>query len=194
MEAETKTLFKGESSGTSSSEATSSSLLAKASRLISQLKSEPCALTERHTKKRKRGKMMKWSRDFQKNLVVIDFQGLHPSQYRTLRDYEKVYEGALTLTAEMSEEEVKREIVRLVKMKKSTFHSFDELVVDDIEFVKCVNRRIRIPDGSVNYDGEGIKSLYRSGAIYVRLKRSCSNFDEKVHIINAFCNEYTMLV
>ena len=71
----------------------------------------------------------------------------------------------------------------LVRMKKSTFHSFDDLVADDIEFVKCANRRIRTPDGVVTYDGEAIKLLNRSGAVYVRLKRSCSSCDEKVCVL-----------
>ena len=68
MEVETKNIFSVESSGTSSIEATNSSLLSRANRLLTQLKSDPSALTERHTKKRKRGKAVKLCRDYQSRI------------------------------------------------------------------------------------------------------------------------------
>lgn len=178
VNAETKKLFQGES--TSSVAGDQRSLLARCGQMITDLKADPLSFTERHTKgkKRKRG-TSSWSRQFQRNLVVIDFQGhdqdIQP--YCSLRDYEKVYEGAIILYGSMTEDDVRREIVSLVRCKKSLFHSFDDLNEQDIEFVKCANRRVRVPDGNVVCDGNGIKNRYRSGAVYVRLTRSF----EKVH-------------
>ncbi len=141
IEAETKNVFKG---------ATATSSGSGASRLITQLRSEPAAVNERHTKKRKRPNVAKptsWTRKYQKNLVVIDFQGSDVSGYCTLRDYHKVYEGTIMLNSGMSEDDVRSQIVSLVKCKKSMFHSFHDLDENDFQFVKCVNRRVRAPDG-----------------------------------------------
>lgn len=159
-----------------------SSLVARASRLITQLKSKPGAITERHTKKRKRTKLSSYSREFTRNLIVIDFQGFAPPQNRTLYDFDKVYEGTVTLNCSMSEDEVRTEIVSLVKCKKSDLHEFDDLEENDFQFVKCANRRIRVPDGVINCDGNGVKTLYRSGSIYIRFTRSFSIVTKVLYI------------
>ena len=78
---------------------------------------------------------------------------------------------------------MRSEIVSLVKLKKSMFHAFEELKEKDIQFVKCANRRVRIPDGVVVCDGDGIKTLYRSGSLYVRFTRSFSRIKLKVHFL-----------
>ncbi len=183
IEAETKNVFKGAMATSSGRGASTSNLVSKASRLITQLRSEPAAVTERHTKKRKRSKATGWSRDFQKNLVVIDFQGSDVSQYSTLRDYNKVYEGTIMLNSGMSEDDVRSEIVSLVKCKKSMFHSFIDLDGNDFQFVKCLNRRVRTPDGVFTCDGDGIKTVYRSGCVYVRFTRSFSTVYAMIIII-----------
>ena len=170
-------MFQGESSSSSVGDSSSQSLIAKANKMIAGLRSDPLARTERHTKhkKRKRGTSRgTWCREFQRNLVVIEFQGKDVTPYRTLRDYENIYEGVITLNSSMTEEDVRSEIVSLVRCKKSMFHSLNDLAEDDIQFIKCANRRVRVPDGTIVCNGDGIKQLYRSGAVYVRLTRSFS--------------------
>ena len=143
------------------------STIAKASKLIKELSTNPITQTERY-KKRKRKR--DFSRQFQRNLVCIDYNQQH---HRTLRDYNKVFEGFIALSSSMSEDDIREAIVSLLKTKDSLFHSFDSLTSNDFEFVKCVNRHIYIPDGIVAFDGNSILSLYRSGsAIYVRLTHS----------------------
>ncbi len=61
------------------------------------------------------------------------------------------------------------------------FHSFDDLGENDFQFVKCVNRRVRTPDGVFTCDGDGIKTVYRSGCVYVRFTHSFSIL--KVYVI-----------
>lgn len=147
---------------------TDESLMAKAQRMIGELKSDPLMLTERHKKRRKQTRLSNtWSREFQKNLVVIDYQGSNPSP--VLHDYDKVYEGPVTFFSGMSEEDVREAIASLVKRKKSITHTFIGLGGKDFEFVKCANRHVRVLDGEVTYDGNGIKNMYRSGSVYVRL-------------------------
>lgn len=168
VDTETRRLFQGGS--TSSTNLDIQSTISKASKLMEEIKSNPLARTERHSRKRKKGVL---SRQFQKNLVVIDFQDTElPDDYFTLRDHDKVFEGPISLNTSMAEDDVRREIVSLVQCKKTTLYTFDQMTEDDIQFVKCANRRIRVPDGNAVYDADGIKALYRSGAIYVRLTRS----------------------
>ncbi len=50
--------------------------------------------------------------------MVIDFQGSNVSEYCTLHDYHKLYEGIIMLKSGMSEDDVRSEIVSLIKCKK----------------------------------------------------------------------------
>ena len=68
------------------------STIAKVSKLIKELSTNPITQTERY-KKRKRKK--DFSRQFQRNLVCIDYNQQH---HRTLRDYNKVFEGFIALS------------------------------------------------------------------------------------------------
>lgn len=44
----------------------------------------------------------------------------------------------------------------------------EEVGSSDFEFVKCANRRVKGVDGDAVFDGNGIKELYKSGAVYVQ--------------------------
>ena len=46
---------------------------------------------------------------------------------------------------------------RSLKKKAS---DFSEVGPEHFQFVKCVNRRVRVPDGKATYDCEGLKDLY----------------------------------
>ena len=179
---ENRRLFQGATS--SSTNLDIQSTISKASKLIEEIKSNPLARTERHSRKRKKGVL---SRQFQKNLVVIDFQETElPDGYFPLRDHEKLFEGPISLNTSMTEDDIRREIVSLVQCKKTTLYTLDQMTEDDIQFVKCANRRIRVPDGNVVYDADGIKTLYRSGAIYVRLTRSFLKVS--MHVYHTVCH------
>lgn len=146
------------------------SVLARADRLLTELRSNPTSTTTKNTRKRRRhvGKC----REYQRNFVVIDYPGDNPPAVQVLHDYDKVYEGALLFNVTMSEDEIRRQIAHLVQQKKSTFMDFSEMEPEDFMFVKCVNRRVWVPDGKAVYDGNGIRELYRSANIYVRLTKS----------------------
>ncbi|XP_011406870.1 PREDICTED: uncharacterized protein LOC105314410 [Amphimedon queenslandica] len=176
VNSETKKIFSGASSSSSCSHLSLQSTISKATKLIEELKSNPSARTVRHTKKRKRGGGGS-SQQFQRNLIIIDYQDQDEDTISTLRDYEKIYEGAIILNSDMSEDDIRREIVSLLKSKKTMFHVFDGITGEDIQFVKCANRRVRVPDGKYIVDGNGIKAMYRNGAVYVRLTRSFSMLD-----------------
>lgn len=60
----------------------------------------------------------------------------------------------------------------LLEKKESLIHDSSAITPQDFVFVKCINRRVRVPDGQAVYDGEGLKSLYRSGNMYIQLSKS----------------------
>lgn len=170
MNTETRTLFQSAASSSSINSDLESSI-SRASKLLENIKSNPKSI-ERHSKKRKKGDS---SRQFQKNLVVIDFQDTElPDDVCTLHDYDKIFDGLMTLNSSMTENDIRGVVVSLLRSKKTVLHTFDQLMEDDFQFVKCTNRRIRVPDGDPVCDADGIKSLYRSGSVYVRLTRSFS--------------------
>ena len=72
----------------------------------------------------------------------------------------------------MSEDDIREEISELVHQESSDIYDLSAVCPADFEFVKCVNRRVRAPGGKAIYDGNGLRELYRTGSIYVRLLRS----------------------
>lgn len=171
---EASRMFSGTKPATSScSETTSKSLITRASRLIRELHSDPLSVTERHTRRKRPHTKIKNAREYQRNLVVIDYVE-NPPSVQVLRDYDRVYDGPLRFTSCMSEDEIREEIASLLSMKKDSFHNFEWLCCEDFQFVKCANRRVRVPDGGSDFNGETLKTMFKSGSIYVRLTRSFS--------------------
>ena len=99
----------------------------------------------------------------------MDFQGEKPSEVLPLREYEKVYDGFIRYRSDMAEDEIREEIVRLVRQKESDTHDLNCLMASDFDFVRCANRRVKSIDGDAPFDASGISQIYRNGAIYVRL-------------------------
>ena len=95
--------------------------------------------------------MKQWT----KNAVLIDNQG---QEMEVLYDYQ-VY-GLIQISSDMSEEDIREEIVRLIQLKKIPTHKFEELTTDSFSFVKVVNRRVRPLDGDVPCDGKGMPHTF----------------------------------
>ena len=169
----------GSSQASTSRECVPDDLMTRANRLLAELKSNPVAIATKNSRVRRR-RCLK-TREYQRNMVVIDFPGYKAPDVQILHEYDKVFEGPLCFNESMAEEVIREEITHLLSQKKSIFYNFHLISPDDFEFVRCVNRRIRSPDGKPVYDGKGLKQLYRSGSVYVRLTRSFAK--EKV----SFC-------
>ena len=144
--------------------------MSRANRLLAELKYNPVAVATKNSRAKRR-KMLK-TREYQRNVVVIDFPGFKAPDVQVLHEYDKVFEGPLCFIESMHEEDIRKEIAHLLSEKESIFHNFNLIGPDDFDFVRCVNRRIRLPDGRPVYDGKGLKQLYRSGSVYIRLTRS----------------------
>ena len=100
-------------------------------------------------------------KEVQKRLILVDYQGDNPGE---------VYDGSIRYRLEMSENEIRHEIVRLLKQRKASLtHSLEIVLPKDFDFVRCANRKIRAIDGDAPFDGAGISQVYGSGSIYIRL-------------------------
>ena len=83
----------------------------------------------------------------------------------------------------MSEFQIRKEIVRLVRQKESTTHDLDQLVEEDFHYVKVANRRVRVIDGDAPFDANGVAHVYNIGAIYVRLNTSSlERYGVSIHV------------
>ena len=111
-------------------------------------------------------------KEIQKGLVLIDFQGDHSADVVPLREYEKLYDGCIRYRSDMKEDEIRDEITRLLRQKKSDTHNLDLLTPEDFDFVPCANRRVRVIDGDTPFDSSGIAQVYKNGAVYVRLNNN----------------------
>lgn len=69
------------------------------------------------------------------------------------KEYQKLYDGCMHYHSEMSEDEIRQEIVRLVRKKQSDTHSLDCLMAEDFDFVKCANCKVRMIDCDTPFDG-----------------------------------------
>ena len=149
-------------------------VMARADKLLTQLWGNPSSVTTKNTRRRR--KHIGRCREYQRNIVVIDYPGSNPPAVQVLHDYDKVYEGTLAFNNGMSESDIREEITGLIQQKECTFLDFSKVQPEDFMFVKCVNRRVRVPDGKAIYDGNGMKEIYRSANIYVRLTKSFNKY------------------
>ena len=73
---------------------------------------------------------------------------------------------------DMSEGDIREEIVRLVRQKHIPSHDLQVIQSKDFDFVRCVNKHTKCIDGDVPFDACGITLVYKNGSIYVRLNTS----------------------
>ena len=76
-------------------------VLAHADRFLVQLQLKPGSLPEKHVRHRR--KHIGKSREYQRNLIVLDYPGKKPPAIQVLHDYDKVYEGSLSFMSAMNE-------------------------------------------------------------------------------------------
>ena len=145
------------------------SLIARASRLCHELRTDPSKVATSRGRKRKHHNMK--VKEWQKNLVLIDYPGKHPSDIVPIREYDKVFDGSIRFSSNMDEEEIRVEIARVLSRKSSVFHDLSGIKPNDFTFVKCANKKVRVPDGDTPFDAQGISHTYPHGAIYVRLSK-----------------------
>lgn len=129
-------------------------------------------ITQNSDRRRKRRTTVSGCRvkEWTKNIVLIDYQGQKENDVLPLYDYHKIFDGLISLNSEMSEEDVRQEIVRIVQLKSIPTHHLERLTTDSFSFVKVVNRKVRAVDGDISCgDGKGITRIYKSGSIYIRL-------------------------
>ena len=107
----------------------SESLLARASRLCKQLR--PGKSIHSRRKGSKPYQRAPISKEVQKGLILIDYQGEKVSEVLPLREYEIIYNGCMRYRSDMSEDEIKEEIVRLVRLKESDMHDLNCLMPSD---------------------------------------------------------------
>jgi hypothetical protein len=141
----------------------------RANRLLTTLRSKPLPMS---LPRRKRRRPTACEKHYQRNLVIVDFPGAEAPDVQKLHDWDKVYEGTLSFDTSMSERDIRDEVSRLVSQKQSIINDYRTISGFDFEFVKCVNRKIRVPDGDTQFDGSGLRRVYPSGAVYMRLTKS----------------------
>ena len=111
------------------------------------------------------------NKEMQKGSVVINFQNKSVSD-GVLRVKEILYDGLMRYMTDMSEGDIREEIVRLVRQKHIPSHDLQRIESKDFDFVQCVNKHTKCIDGDVPFDACGITQVYMNGSIYVRLNTS----------------------
>ena len=71
----------------------------------------------------------------------------------------------------MDEENIREEIARILHSKSSSTRDLSGIKINDFTFVRCANKKVRIPDGDSPFDSKGIWQTYTHGAIYVWLNK-----------------------
>ena len=146
-------------------------LIARATRLCKELHSDPSKLLAKHLKGGGRKRKQECVKEEQKNLIVIDYPGPDIPEVVPLHEDEKVFDGSIRYSSNMDEDDIREEIAQMLREKKSSTHDLTYLSSNDFTFVKCVNKKVRVPDGDSPFDFKGICRIYPHGAIYVCLNK-----------------------
>jgi len=85
--------------------------------------------------------------------VLVDYLGKHASDIVPIREYDKVFDGSIRFSSNM-DEEIREEIARVLSRKSSVFHDLSGIKPNDFTFVKCANKKVRVPDGDMPFDAK----------------------------------------
>ena len=141
-----------------SSSPTRDGLLARADNLCKQLRDRRGGVDKRNKRLSRRS-----VKELQKGLVLIDYKS--DPEDTSLCEYQKLYDGSMRYSSDMTENDIKKEIVRLVKQKKTPTHDLNLIEPEDFDFVRCVNRHVKVIDGDAPFDACGINQVYKNGCI-----------------------------
>ena len=81
-------------------------LIARATQLCQELRSDPSKVMAKHAKGGKKRKR-KCVTEHQKNLVLVENPGSNPSVVTPLREYEKVFNGSIRFSSDMDEDDIR---------------------------------------------------------------------------------------
>ena len=185
MNKEVREMFPTHSSKPSSSSCTpGSNLLARCDDLLQKLRSDPSNSLARRLKRVKKraprsgSKRVRNEDPVTKRLVVLNFPGNEVEEIMPVFENDVLVDGFFTVEHFDDECDVRGAIVELVKKKQRDNHDFRGVTADDMEFVRVVNKKVRVPDGEVSYDAQGLCKVYPHGAVYVRLTK---DFEVRIH-------------
>ena len=152
----------------SSTDDTSESLLCRAERICKERLNRP----GKQSFKRSKRAVKPYDRppkQLQKNLVLIDYQSDNQNEeVLSLSDYDKIFNGCIRYNSDMSEIEIREQIVKQLVQKDSLTHDLPSTLPSSFDFVRCANRKVRSIDGDVPFDASGINQVYKNSSIYVR--------------------------
>ena len=100
---------------------------------------------------------------------MLDYPRSASNEVQTIKEFDKLFDGTVLISSSMSESNVRKEIADALHRKDSSIYNFSLIQDKDFEFIKCVDKKVRLLDGENVYDAQLLKKLY-SGEIYVRLK------------------------
>ena len=103
----------------------------------------------------------------QKRVVVLDHKENCPEVY-ALADAMVLIDGNIRYQGNDDEIHIREKIKELMKGKEI----LKDITADDFDFVRVCNKKIRKPDGNVPFDALGVNTVYPTGAIYARLRKS----------------------
>ena len=157
------------------------SLFAEADRLITSLRSGNVAAVGRRSKHPKRKqeacserapkrKRTPPEQHVQRRVVVINYPGKEVEDTTPLYDDDIVVDSFIRFLSSADEEDVRAEIGDLIRKKKSPKVDFSDVSPADFEFVTVSNKKVRVPDGDVQFDAVSLNKTYR-GIVYVRLTK-----------------------
>ena len=107
-----------------------------------------------------------------KNVTVFKYMGPNAPSEFARSDKFVIVTGMLEFDHSALEEEIREDLVDLIRASKSSGCDLSRCKAEDIEFVKCTGKVCRIPDttSQFSWNGNAIKHLCGQGDLYVRLQ------------------------
>ena len=100
-------------------------------------------------------------------MVVLDHRE-HTDEVNSLSDVMVLVDGNIRYQGNDNKIQIRQKIINLTQGKEV----LREITVDDFDFVRVCNKKVRKPDGNVSFDALGVNTVYPTGAIYTRLRKA----------------------
>ncbi|CAH3183763.1 unnamed protein product, partial [Porites lobata] len=119
-----------------------------------------------------------------RRLVALEYPGADVPEVDQFKDEMVVFDGLVIYSTVDPENAIRERITAKLRERRVSHIDLSQCDKNDFEFVKVVNKKIRVPDGDEMFDARTLGGIYKHGA-YSCHNANCSLImqeDELIHV------------
>lgn len=118
-----------------------------------------------------------------RRLVALEYPGADVPEVDQFKDEMVVFDGLVRYSTVDPENAIRETITAKLRERRVSHIDLSQCDKNDFEFVKVVNKKVRVPDGDEMFDARTLGGIYKHGALYVRMTKDFSSTVKEVRYV-----------